>query len=1480
MEPNSKRWTTVSDSSFDHEREALAFLRRGLRDQDPNRGWSNFEFVTRNGSLYEVDALVVTDAGLFLVEVKSHPGEIGGDGGTWQWAPPDRSCLKTFDNPRLLANRKAKHLADLLGRTNAWRGYRRTHPTAKPPYVQEVIFLSDANLRVTLSPPGRFQVFGRDPAEGEELPPARKSIGGILAALTSLEAGRGGLPAKRIDRPIGDAIAKAVDELGIRERTSRKRVGDYRLGELLEDVEADRDTGITYQDFTATHAALPDVRRRIRIYPIEHNLTAEQRQTADRAARREFTLLHALDHPGILRPIDFTESERGPALVFEHDPDGQPLHRWLTDRAIANRLTVDHRLTLVRLIAEAVRYAHQRGVAHRALCPSAVLVQGDVDDFSLRVTNWHAGARVAAGTTGTMSSATMHAEALSRHDAALYRAPEANQPGNKAMLLDVFSLGALACLLLTGHPPAETAHGLTRLLLEHGHVPADVIDDQIDPGLAEVIALATEADPARRLADVGELLGYLDIAEEAWNLPDAPTEPTPEEARRGDTLGGGRFEVQGRLGSGSTSIALKVEECETGRNAVLKVANHVSHNPRLRAEAAALKKLHHHAIVELFDGPFELDGHVALLLSYAGPNTLAARVADPPGAELAERFGDDLLDAVRYLEQMGVSHRDLKPENIGVACRGNNDELHLVLFDFSLADAPLDRVEAGTQGYVDPFLKLPGRGAWDLHAERYAAAVTLYEMLTGSKPRYGADGAEPAMTTAGPTIDRSLFDPAMAGGLTEFFTKALARATRDRFDTADEMLRAWRRAFEPASQPATPTAHPTATGGADAAPTAEGEPEPLVLPAGANAATPLAGLALSNRAVNALERQEVLTIGDLLAFPLSRIPKLAGVGPKTRREISGAVAQLRHGLDNPADTNEELSLSGGATGGTLIERAAVLLPATKGKNQAALGAVGRGLLGGHEPLNVGWPTQVQLAAVARVTAGRVSQMSTKLKERWRAQPAVVEVGHWLRAELQTTGGVAASVQLAQRLAMVQPDPDPDTEQLEHQRAARALVRAALLTEDTNPQPRWVLRRQGDTMMAALNATALNATALNASTLNASTLVDPPIEDEAHAASAPATRTTAVAEVPDPTGQALADYAAALAAKADELVTEQLVVPRWVLLDALHQVPAPAGTPPLDDARLVELVTGLSTRSAANARLELYRQGLAPVEALRHTRRSFLTAENLTPAAVAAKVHARYPEAAPLPTDLDMLRGMLAEVGVDLRWDAVAGTFSAPRVAESSTGMSSTLTRRHTGVAGGGFTPVEIDEASEFEARLGAAQNHGGLLVLCTEGRHLPRAATELGRLATATVDLDERLLERIRALTADQRPSWETVVAADAAGSGGKGWVPLTKLVDRALTEVTAALLATGGTVLVHNLGLLARYDRMDRIAHWRDALYSGDTNLGALWLLVGSPGSVERPMVDRQVVPVLSGNEWARIPSSWLQNTHRAAVVVEGFLL
>jgi hypothetical protein len=59
VEPNSPRWTTVSDSPHITRREALAFLRRRLYDRELYRVWSNFEFTTANGLLYAIDALAI-----------------------------------------------------------------------------------------------------------------------------------------------------------------------------------------------------------------------------------------------------------------------------------------------------------------------------------------------------------------------------------------------------------------------------------------------------------------------------------------------------------------------------------------------------------------------------------------------------------------------------------------------------------------------------------------------------------------------------------------------------------------------------------------------------------------------------------------------------------------------------------------------------------------------------------------------------------------------------------------------------------------------------------------------------------------------------------------------------------------------------------------------------------------------------------------------------------------------------------------------------------------------------------------------------------------------------------------------------------------------------------------------------------------------------------------------------------------------------
>lgn len=131
---------TVSDSPHDHEREALAWLKSRIPDREPYHVWTNFEFTTHNGQLYEVDALAITDNGVHLIEIKGYSGHIDGDGGTWQWKRPD-GRFRQIDNPRLLANRKAKALKSLIESSPAFKKHRRDVP-----YVAECVFLSDPKL--------------------------------------------------------------------------------------------------------------------------------------------------------------------------------------------------------------------------------------------------------------------------------------------------------------------------------------------------------------------------------------------------------------------------------------------------------------------------------------------------------------------------------------------------------------------------------------------------------------------------------------------------------------------------------------------------------------------------------------------------------------------------------------------------------------------------------------------------------------------------------------------------------------------------------------------------------------------------------------------------------------------------------------------------------------------------------------------------------------------------------------------------------------------------------------------------------------------------------------------------------------------------------------------------------------------------------------------------------------------------------------
>ena len=304
MKPD--RWTEITSSEFAWEHEALEFLKARLPDGEPFRAWSNFEFIAGDGSINEVDLLVVSLHKVYLVEIKSWSGTISGDSSTWRREVDGREFL--LDSPLLLANRKAKKLGSILKAQKALAKKRR-------PFIEAVVFLSRVGVRCWLKGLARTGVYLAAGSEQSDHP----SILDVLSGDSGFDPRR---PPTRIEPSLSRAFGQAMKQAGIQPSQRQRRVADYRVRELL--LETD-----TYQDWEAEHVSVPSSKRRVRIYPLQHASSESVRAERRRMAEREYELLDGITHDGILRVELLTTAEQGPALVFEHDPNAERLDHFL-----------------------------------------------------------------------------------------------------------------------------------------------------------------------------------------------------------------------------------------------------------------------------------------------------------------------------------------------------------------------------------------------------------------------------------------------------------------------------------------------------------------------------------------------------------------------------------------------------------------------------------------------------------------------------------------------------------------------------------------------------------------------------------------------------------------------------------------------------------------------------------------------------------------------------------------------------------------------------------------------------------------------------------------------------------------------------------------------------------------------------------------------------------------------------------------------
>ncbi len=268
-----------------------------------------------------------------------------------------------------------------------------------------------------------------------------------------------------------------------------KRLGKYQLSERLG-------RGGMAEVYKAYHAALD----RYVALKILHPFLGEDPEFKERF-EREARNVAQLRHPNIVQVYD-----------FEHDPehdiyymvmeyiDGPTLRTRLAQMSFrGERPDIQEAIRVAGTLADALAYAHARGMVHRDIKPANVMIDSEgrvvLTDFGI--------ARIISGPQMTASGSMVGTPA--------YMSPEQGlgQAGDHRS--DIYSLGVMLYQLLTGTVPFDADTPIA-VVLKHVNDPLPApssLNPDIPPGLERILYRMLAKAPDERYQDVRELAADL-----------------------------------------------------------------------------------------------------------------------------------------------------------------------------------------------------------------------------------------------------------------------------------------------------------------------------------------------------------------------------------------------------------------------------------------------------------------------------------------------------------------------------------------------------------------------------------------------------------------------------------------------------------------------------------------------------------------------------------------------------------------------------------------------------------------------------------------------------------------------------------------------------------------------------------------------------------------------------------------------------------
>jgi eukaryotic-like serine/threonine-protein kinase len=281
-----------------------------------------------------------------------------------------------------------------------------------------------------------------------------------------------------------EPAGKGPETLGAMEESLPRTLGNY---ELLERI-GQGGMGIVYR---ARQVSLD------RIVAVKVLGTLANKEYVHRF-RTEAVAAGSLQHPNIVAVHEVGLWESQHYLVMDY-VGGPTFAELIRDRPLPAARAAGY----LRVIAEAVHFAHERGILHRDLKPSNVLL--DAHDQP-RVTDFGLAKRMESGLDLTLSGQVLGSPS--------YMPPEqaSGQRGRVGRHSDVYALGAVLFHLLTGRPPfvSETLPDTLRQVLNEEPLSPRLLNPAVPVDLETICLKCLEKDPERRYATARELAEELE----------------------------------------------------------------------------------------------------------------------------------------------------------------------------------------------------------------------------------------------------------------------------------------------------------------------------------------------------------------------------------------------------------------------------------------------------------------------------------------------------------------------------------------------------------------------------------------------------------------------------------------------------------------------------------------------------------------------------------------------------------------------------------------------------------------------------------------------------------------------------------------------------------------------------------------------------------------------------------------------------------